>query len=300
MKTKHITTHSIGEAWSVAADLFPTDYAKDTQRSSRAGYDVYHSTADGVSAWISDLGSRLEVNLPNGDTVNVWIEEDGEIAEEELNAALAEEAEEELSAEQIAEQIEARKAAERLHVEAIYTPTVCQEVTVCIMGGYLARSEDERKVYDALLRGDTCIEHEVITAYAVQHGIRWGKIGGVKKTHIEHGSSESGHFIVTGYISASIGEEIDFLAKCADILNKTHEEHREPKSKYEAKIRELKRNGESVKNLVVWVYDLWQEREIDEDEENYLYGIADPHGEFNEPATAWHYDETIPYPNPLL
>lgn len=72
------------------------------------------------------------------------------------------------------------------------------------------------------------------------------------------------------------------------------------KSKYEEKIRELKKNGESVKNLVVWVYDLFQEREIDDDEEDYLYEVADPDGEFNEPATAWFYDETIPYPNPLL
>lgn len=228
MKTKHITTHSIGEAWSVAADLFPTDYAKDTQRSSRAGYDVYHSTADGVSAWISDLRNRLEVNLPNSDTVNVWIEEDGEIAEEELNAALAEEAEEELSAEQIAEQIEARKAAERMTPEALFTPTVCQRVTLSVMGGHFAQNEDERKVWEALHRGDPCIEHEVMTAYAESHGIKWGRITVSKPEFISYGKdTDGGHFIIEGFISARIGEELDFLAKCAALLNKDHEENKE-------------------------------------------------------------------------
>ena len=225
MKTKHITTHSINEAWSVAADIFPTDYQKDSYRSSRAGYDVYHSTADGVSAWISDLGNRLEVNMPNGETVNVWIEEDGEIAAEELDAAIAEEAAEEIEREIIAEQIEARKAAERLNPEALFNPTVCQKVTVCVNGGILAANDDERRVYDALLRGDPCIELEVITSYAKSHGIKWGGIWCEKPQHYEHGSAATrGHFIVTGYISASIGEELDFLSKCAEVLNREHEE----------------------------------------------------------------------------
>lgn len=229
MKTKHITTHSVNEAWSVAADIFPTDYAKDTQRSSRAGYDVYHSTADGVSAWISDLGCRLEVNLPNGDTVNVWIEEDPEaIAEAELDAALAEEAAEEIEREIIAEQIEARKAAERMTPEALFTPTVCQRVTLSVMGGHFVKSEDERKVWEALRRGDSCIEHEVMTAYAETHGIKWGRITVNKPEFISYGKdTDGGHFIIEGFISARIGEELDFLAKCAVLLNRDHEENKE-------------------------------------------------------------------------
>ncbi len=67
---------SVKEAWKLANKLFPTDYKKDEERSSRAGYPIYHSTADGVNAWISDLGNRLELNYSNGESENIWIEED--------------------------------------------------------------------------------------------------------------------------------------------------------------------------------------------------------------------------------
>ena len=67
---------SVKEAWKLANKLFPTDYKKDEERSSRAGYPIYHSTADGVNAWISDLGNRLELNYSNGESESIWIEED--------------------------------------------------------------------------------------------------------------------------------------------------------------------------------------------------------------------------------
>jgi hypothetical protein len=62
-------------AWIEAGKIFPTDYEKDDQRSERAGYPIYHSAAEGVNAWISDLGNRLEVNLPDGSAVDIWIKE---------------------------------------------------------------------------------------------------------------------------------------------------------------------------------------------------------------------------------
>ena len=80
---------SIQEAWNTADELFPTDYIKDEDASQRAGYDIYSSTADGVYAHISDLGSRLEVNLPDGRTVNIWIEEEPQFTEGALAEALA-------------------------------------------------------------------------------------------------------------------------------------------------------------------------------------------------------------------
>lgn len=67
--TTHIHTKSKGEAWSKAADLMPCDYIHDGIRSKRAGYNVFYSTCDTVDAWVSDLGNRLKVNLPNGDTL---------------------------------------------------------------------------------------------------------------------------------------------------------------------------------------------------------------------------------------
>ena len=77
-----MTVTSIKDAWNEAQRIFPTDYAEDKQRSKRAGYPIYHSTADGVNAWISDLGNRLEVNLPDGESVNIWIEAPVEKPEE--------------------------------------------------------------------------------------------------------------------------------------------------------------------------------------------------------------------------
>ena len=79
---------SMKEAWEIADSIFNTDYIKDERRSSNAGYDIYYSTAHGVNAWISDLGNRLEVNMENGETVNIWIESEPEFAEYQLADAL--------------------------------------------------------------------------------------------------------------------------------------------------------------------------------------------------------------------
>ena len=77
------------EAWKIADSIFSTDYMKDEARSQNAGYDIYYSTASGVSAWISDLGNRLEVNMENGDTVNIWIDEEPQFPEYQLADALS-------------------------------------------------------------------------------------------------------------------------------------------------------------------------------------------------------------------
>lgn len=80
---------SIKQAWQIADEIFPTDYMKDDAKSARAGYDIYTSTAAGVNAWISDLGGRLEINLADGKTVNIWIEEQPKFSEYQLADALA-------------------------------------------------------------------------------------------------------------------------------------------------------------------------------------------------------------------
>lgn len=64
------------KAWEAASEIFPTDYEKDESASAHSGYPIYTSTENSVNAWISDLGNRLEVNLPDGKTVNIWIEVD--------------------------------------------------------------------------------------------------------------------------------------------------------------------------------------------------------------------------------
>ena len=69
-----MTVTSIRNAWEEVRKIFPTDYEYSTERSERAGYPIYYSKASGVNAWISDLGNRLEVNLPDGKSVDIWIQ----------------------------------------------------------------------------------------------------------------------------------------------------------------------------------------------------------------------------------
>lgn len=62
------------EAWKFVSTALIGDYLIDTKASAAAGYDIYRTTNDGMNAWISDLGDRLEVNIENH-TFNIWIEE---------------------------------------------------------------------------------------------------------------------------------------------------------------------------------------------------------------------------------
>ena len=71
--TNHVHVFSNADAWNVAKSHIQ-DASKDADASSRAGYDVFRSESDFYS-YICDLGDRLEVNLSNGDTINVWIDE---------------------------------------------------------------------------------------------------------------------------------------------------------------------------------------------------------------------------------
>jgi len=69
-----MTVTSIRDALAEVQKIFPTRYEHDANRSERAGYPIYYSTASDVNAWISDLGNRLEVNLPDGKSVDIWIQ----------------------------------------------------------------------------------------------------------------------------------------------------------------------------------------------------------------------------------
>ena len=75
-----MTVTSIRDARAEVQKIFPTRYEHDASRSERAGYPIYYSTASDVNAWISDLGNRLEVNLPDGKSVNIWIQAPAEAA----------------------------------------------------------------------------------------------------------------------------------------------------------------------------------------------------------------------------
>lgn len=84
------------EAWNKVNEIFPTDYEQDMGSSDRAGYPVYRSTAEGhYYDYICDLGNRLEVNLPDGKSANIWIQAP---AEATITSDSAEETEDDGSA----------------------------------------------------------------------------------------------------------------------------------------------------------------------------------------------------------
>lgn len=64
---------NIKTAWEIIDRIFKADYMLDVVASHRAGYPVYVSTNPYYEGWINGLGARLEINLPDGNTINLWI-----------------------------------------------------------------------------------------------------------------------------------------------------------------------------------------------------------------------------------
>lgn len=61
------------EAWKVV-NGYLGETKLDEEASERVGYEIYKNDKD---EWVSDLGSRFEINLTYGGVVNVWFD-DGE------------------------------------------------------------------------------------------------------------------------------------------------------------------------------------------------------------------------------
>ncbi len=53
------------------------------------------------------------------------------------------------------------------------------------------------------------------------------------------------------------------------------------------KVKELLKT-KSIPWVLGWIHDQYQNYDIDEDEEDALYDLADPKGEFNSPAEYWY------------
>lgn len=83
-----MTAKTTTEAWAMANEIFPTDYTENTIKTKNAGYPIYDSNLGDDYGYICDLGNRLEVNLPTGKSVNIWIEEDPQFPEYQLADAL--------------------------------------------------------------------------------------------------------------------------------------------------------------------------------------------------------------------
>lgn len=76
MKVKNIQ-----QAWLEAHKLIDKDgLIKDYEATERAGYDIYRDYNEYYN-YICILGDRLEVNLANGETINIWIEQPENIKE---------------------------------------------------------------------------------------------------------------------------------------------------------------------------------------------------------------------------
>lgn len=72
-KAETITAASTRQAWEIAGEILGTDYTEDAASTARAGYPIHRSTAEGNRGYICDLGDRLEVNLQDGSSRNIWI-----------------------------------------------------------------------------------------------------------------------------------------------------------------------------------------------------------------------------------
>ncbi|MCI8365846.1 MAG: hypothetical protein HFG34_13005 [Eubacterium sp.] len=76
MKVKNIQ-----QAWLEACKLVDEDsLIKDYEATERAGYDIYRDYNEYYN-YICILGDRLEVNLANGKSINIWIEQPENIKE---------------------------------------------------------------------------------------------------------------------------------------------------------------------------------------------------------------------------
>lgn len=66
-----IKVSTIGQAWTVATEIFPTGYTEDIKASTDAGYPIYRSIEEGNYSWISDKGGTLELHIFKGEAIEV-------------------------------------------------------------------------------------------------------------------------------------------------------------------------------------------------------------------------------------
>ena len=69
------------------------------------------------------------------------------------------------------------------------------------------------------------------------------------------------------------------------------------KLEYNEKYIDSHKDEHYLEQWIVWVYDLYQNFEIEEDEEEYLYGYFDPEDKVSNPAELWFsgiYEEKNP------
>ena len=201
--TKHYTVQSATEAWNKANEIFPTDYERDAGRSSRSGYPVYSSTADGHwYDYICDLGDRLELNLSNGDTVNIWIKADDEA---EPTSELTE-----AEIQQMVADIHVAKEAGKtgwMNIE----PQAATIYHFCAMHTDYDSNAAEHAMAEALDRSDESMRVRLASDYASAwcdaNGILWGSIEIFHKPYkYSHHSAGNYHYVFTAIVTPRISK----------------------------------------------------------------------------------------------
>lgn len=167
------------QAWDEANRIIPNDYEQDMESSKNAGYPIYRSNVEHYD-YICDLGDRLEVNLKNGKSINIWIDND-----EEPKLPTKEQVEE--------------AAAHQYTFE----PEQVQLVRV-FASGYEFESEAEKAVYKAMKHNDSFWQHRVgedmVDAYCKDRNIEWGIIRVINITHYPKNDTE-GHFVIEAIVA---------------------------------------------------------------------------------------------------
>ena len=184
---------SMNEAWRKANEIFPTDYEQDTKCSERAGYPVYRSTSEGhYYDYICDLGDRLEINLSNGETINIWVEtETDEPTEAEIQQMVAD----------TKTAVEAGKRGFS-HLD----PKPATIYSFCVMHTDYATNKAEHDFAEALNCSDDSMKVRLaidyISAWCDANGIPWGSIEIFHKPYkYEHHNKGNYHFVFDAVVT---------------------------------------------------------------------------------------------------
>lgn len=186
---------NINEAWTMAREIFPTAYHKDEQSSERAGYAIYRSDIfNHYYCYICDLGNRLEINLDDGRTINIWID-----PEEDENGNPVEEIHEAVAAMHNVETYGAKAAPHSMEIRT--------KIEFAI-DGYKWTDDEQKAIYNALRdtgRRSSYIM-ELTAAYCNANGLKWTGIDTPAAQHYSN-SDGGGHFIISAYITTRIDFE---------------------------------------------------------------------------------------------
>lgn len=179
--TNRLEAKNVQEAWDMANEIFPSDYNEDSASTQRSGYPIYRSSIEHHD-YICDLGNRLEINLKNGKTKNIWIAEETEEKSPKLPT-----------------KEEVKEAAAGQYT---FEPEPVQFVKV-FASGYEYDRAACKAVYIAMHDNEEFwqrrIAEDMVEAYCEDKGIEWGVIRVINIAHYDNGKS-NGHYVIEAIV----------------------------------------------------------------------------------------------------